>query len=250
VVGADGRNSGVARAVAAPATQAFPALACWYFSYWSGVPARGLEMYVRDARAIFAFPTNDELFAVFVAWPVAELPAVRADVEPQFLAALGVVPQLAERVRGGRREERFYGATQLPNFVRRPHGPGWALVGDAGCHKDPLMALGVCDALRDAELLAAALADGLSGRAPLDEALAGYERARDAATLPDFRENLDAARLQPPAPEVARLLSALHDRPDDARAFFLAREGMIPPATFFAEENLRRIVMAAGAPAG
>lgn len=30
--------------------------------------------------------------------------------------------------------------------------PGWALVGGAGCHKDPYP-LGVCDALRDAELL-------------------------------------------------------------------------------------------------
>jgi len=64
-------------------------------------------------------------------------------------------------VRAGRREERFCGATQVPNFVRRAHGPGWALVGDAGCHKDPLNALGACDALRDAELLAGALADGL-----------------------------------------------------------------------------------------
>ena len=64
------------------------------------------------------------------------------------------IPGLGERVAGGRRVERFYVATQLPNFLRRPFGSGWALVGDAGCHKDPFLALGVCDAFRDAELLA------------------------------------------------------------------------------------------------
>jgi flavin-dependent dehydrogenase len=54
-------------------------------------------------------------------------------------------PELSERIRAGRREVRIYGAAQLPNFLRKPHGPGWALVGDAGCHKDPFAALGVCD---------------------------------------------------------------------------------------------------------
>ena len=81
---------------------------------------------------------------------------MRANLHGAFLAALEVVPELAERVRDGRREERFAGATQLPNFLRRPHGPGWALVGDAGCHKDPLLALGLCAALRDAFLLGGA----------------------------------------------------------------------------------------------
>ena len=54
------------------------------------------------------------------------------------------VPSLGERVRAGRRADRFYGATDLRNFLRKPYGPGWALVGDAGCHKDPYLALGIC----------------------------------------------------------------------------------------------------------
>ena len=93
------------------------------------------------------------------------------------------MPALSERVRAGRREERFFGASDLPNFLREPYGPGWALVGDAGCHKDPFLALGICDALRDAELLAEALDEGLSGRRPMDLALADYERRRNEATL-------------------------------------------------------------------
>jgi 2-polyprenyl-6-methoxyphenol hydroxylase-like FAD-dependent oxidoreductase len=38
------------------------------------------------------------------------------------------------------------------------------------------LALGICDALRDAELLANAIEDGLTARRPIDQALAEYER--------------------------------------------------------------------------
>ena len=57
------------------------------------------------------------------------------------MAAMDEVPVLVERVRCGRREERFNGAADMSNFFRKPYGPGWALVGDAGCHKDPFSRL-------------------------------------------------------------------------------------------------------------
>jgi flavin-dependent dehydrogenase len=110
------------------------------------------------------------------------------------VAAVDLVPDVAQRVRNGHREERFYGATNLPNFLRKPIGPGWALVGDAGCHKDPYMALGLGDAFRDANLLAEALDDGLSGQRPLEEALADYEQRRNAATRADNELNLTLAQ--------------------------------------------------------
>ncbi len=241
-VGADGRNSRLARAVGAPVTEAAPAATCYYFSYWSGLPDAGLEVYVRQDRVIFAFPTGDGLFALFVAWPSAELPAVRADIAGQFMAVIDQIPVLAERVRGGRREERFYGASDLPNFLRRPYGPGWALVGDAGCHKDPFLALGICDAFRDAELLAEALDEGLSGRRPLAAALADYERQRDEATLPEYRQNLHLAQFQPLPTELAQLRRALRGDQDATNRFYLASEGLIPREAFFNPENLRRIM--------
>jgi hypothetical protein len=109
-----------------------------------------------------------------VGWPAAELGRVRRDPERELLATLALATDLAERVRGGRREERLLGATQLPNFLRRSGGPGWALVGDAGCHKDPYLALGVCDAFRDAELLAA--------RSTMRSQIAAAQRTRSAST--------------------------------------------------------------------
>jgi 2-polyprenyl-6-methoxyphenol hydroxylase-like FAD-dependent oxidoreductase len=246
-VGADGRGSRLARTVHAPEYDVTPTLTCWYFSYWSGVVASGLELYVRPERAIFAFPTNDGLFAIFIAWPIGCQRSVQADLERQFMAVLDLVPELAERVRAGRREERFSGAADLPNFLRRPYGPGWTLVGDAGCNKDPYLALGICDAFRDAELLADAIDQGLAGTRPLDAAMREYEQRRNEATMADYRMNLDLARFTPPPADQQRLQAALHRNQEATNRFFMAREGMIAPESFFNPENLQRILTGAGA---
>jgi len=235
VIGADGRNSRVAKRVDAPAYEEHPTLACWYFAYWSGVAWEGLEMYRRGHRMIFGHPTNDDLFAVFIGWPIAELAAVRSDIEAQMMAVIDRVPDLSQRVRSGRREERIYGAAQLPNFLRKPYGPGWALVGDAGCHKDPARALGICDALRDAELLADSLTASLSGGTPEAEALSEYERRRNQATMDEYEANLRAARFSPPTPEILQARAAARDDPHATAQFCLAWEGRIPPRKSAAE---------------
>jgi hypothetical protein len=138
------------------------------------VPTEGFEWYVRKKRAIFSFLTNDNLFAIFIGWPVDKFDSVKADIEGQFMQVVDLIPEFSGRVRSGRREGRFYGTADLPNFLRRPFGPGWALVGDAACHKDPLMGLGICDAFRDADFLACAVHEGLAGERPLNEALKVY----------------------------------------------------------------------------
>jgi flavin-dependent dehydrogenase len=225
-IGADGRHSFVARAGGAPCYEEEPPIAFYYFSYWSGMPDRGLEILIRSPAMIFSFPTNDGLTGVFVGWRIDQLDRVRRDIDASFMAVVDGVPEYAERLRSGRRETRFLGAIDLPNFLRRPYGPGWALVGDAGCHKDPMMALGICDALRDAELLSDAVDAALSGVQRWPHALAGYEQSRNAATLADYRENLIAARLDPPPSSVMQLRRRLRDDPVATRQFFLAREGI------------------------
>ena len=210
-------------------------------AHWGDVACAGLELYCRPEHVIFVFPTNDGLVGLFVGFATAELARVRADPEAAVLAAADVITGLGERIRAGRREERFYGATQLPNFLRTPHGPGWALVGDAGCHKDPFMALGICDALRDAELLSEPLVAGLTGRRPVEAALVEYARRRDAATLPDMGQNLAMARFEPLSEEHLGLRAALRGNQRATDHYFLATQGMVAPQTFFNDENLRRI---------
>jgi 2-polyprenyl-6-methoxyphenol hydroxylase-like FAD-dependent oxidoreductase len=229
VVGADGRRSRVAAAVCADTYDACPATACWYFSYFSGVHLDGCEVRWRSTHGIFAVPTHGGLAGVFVGWPMGDLPRVRAGTEAAFMSALDAVPAIGERVRAARRVDRFYGATDMSNFFRKPWGAGWALVGDAGYHKDPALALGISDAFRDAELLAGAIDDGLSGSAPMVEALAAYESQRNAEVRDDYRQNLHLARFRPAPPDVFRARAAVHGNPAAINRYFMIREGMIPP---------------------
>ena len=242
VVGADGLHSLVARVVEAPVYQARPTLACYYGSYWSGVALEGLEVYWRDRRAIFAFPTNDGLVGIFMAWQHRQFPEVRADVEGSFLKTLDLAPGLAERVRGGRREEPFRGTADLPNFFRRPYGPGWALVGDAGYHKDPFLAQGISDAFQSAEWLADALDEGWSGRRSLEEALGEYERRRNEAVTPLYELNYQLAALEPPSPQTLQLRAALRGNQADTDRFLGVTAGSVPIQEFFAPENVQRIM--------
>jgi flavin-dependent dehydrogenase len=247
-VGADGRNSRLARAVHAPIYQAEPPLTCYYFSYWSNAQTHAFELYQRTSarRVIFSFKTSDDLFAVFIGAPMEELPDIRSDIERYFMGVIDSVPDFAERLRAGKREERFYGSSDLPNFYRKPYGQGWALVGDAGCHKDPFMALGIADALRDADLLSAAILEGLSGRRPLQDALADYERERNQSSATEYRQNLSAARFDPIPPEMLRVREAVRSNPAEATRLSMARAGMIDPREFFNPANVQRLCGTAG----
>ena len=242
VIGADGLNSFVARSVDAPAYHDKGTLTCAYYTYWDGVEMDGVELYPRPGRMIVAAPTNAGQVVTIVLWPHAEFHDVRPDVERHFMDALELAPGLAARVRAGTRADRFRGTANLPNFYRRPHGDGWALVGDAGYHKDPILALGIGDAFRDAELLAEAVDAGLSGSTPLDEALAGYEQRRNELSAHGFQTTIEFAALQPPPPHMQELFAALQDRPDDRNRLFGTFAGTVDAGEYFAPENLGRIL--------
>ena len=134
-----------------------------------------------------------------IGWSIDEFHANRRDIERSYLRSLQLVPEFFDRIRAAKRETRFVGTADQP-FFRKPYGRGWALVGDAGYHKDPIAAWGSAT-LRDAELLAEALDEGFAGRRPADEALAGYQQARDRRSMPMYELTCDLAKLEPFAPE-------------------------------------------------
>jgi flavin-dependent dehydrogenase len=247
VIGADGLHSLVARKVQAPAYDVRPVFTCAYYSYWDGFSVQGAELYPRPGQMIVVGPTNDAQTLVIVYWPIAAFHDIRTDIERHFLAALDGVPALADRARAGQRAERFRGTADQHNLYRRPYGPGWALVGDAGYHKDPITAQGITDAFRDAELLAEAIDDGFAGRQPLDAALGGYEQRRNETTRPMYELTCQFAALAPPAPEMQQLMGALLHNQEQTDRFFGTVVGTVPIPEFFAPENLGQIM--GGAPA-
>jgi 2-polyprenyl-6-methoxyphenol hydroxylase-like FAD-dependent oxidoreductase len=234
----------VAKAVNAPKYDEVPVLTCGYFGYWEGVPRKGGggEIYSRGKRTIGCWPTNDSKTMIYVGAPISEFDTIRKDVEGSFMATLELVPDLAERVRKGKRTEPIYGSGDLPNFYRKPYGPGWALVGDAGFIKDPLSAHGIHDAFLDAERLAEALDAGFSGKQPLEAALANHEQKRNAETKAAYDNIIDIARMNPPRPEQIALFRALSHNPVAAKQFFGAIIGITDPAEFFTPANLFKII--------
>jgi flavin-dependent dehydrogenase len=236
VIGADGLGSMVARSVDAPVYNDHGTLTCLYYTYWSDLPVDGAELYLRPGNMFVAAPTNDDRTLTAVQWPRARFPEVRADVEGHMLRAFEQAPALAERVRGAVRRDRFFGTGRLPNFYRRPHGDGWALVGDAGYHKDPILAVGITDAFRDAQLLADAIDAG--------EDLALYERRRNEQSAASFQQTLDFARLEPPPPLMQQLFAALRvGAQSDRDELFGTIAGTVPTERFFAPDNLARILV-------
>jgi 2-polyprenyl-6-methoxyphenol hydroxylase-like FAD-dependent oxidoreductase len=242
VIGADGRNSIVGRSVGARAYNVRGTLTCAYYTYWSGVEMEGVELYPRPGRMIVASPTNNGEVVTIVLWPNAEFHRVRSDIEGSFFEALELAPGLAERVRNATRQDRFRGTSRLPNHFRKPHGPGWALVGDAGYHKDPILALGIADAFRDADLLAGALDEGFSGREPLDSALAGYEQRRNELSETGFESTIQFARLQPPPADMQQLFAALLQDQEQTNRFFGTFAGTVSASEFFAPDNVAKIM--------
>jgi flavin-dependent dehydrogenase len=233
VVGADGMRSTIARMVEAPTYHTRPPLAGTYFTYWSGLSSTGSTLYPRAYRSVVAFPTNDDLTLVGVNWAIKDFPAVRGDIAGHYHQAIaGAAPDLAERLRAATREARWIG-TAIPGFFRRPYGPGWALVGDAGYVKDPCTAQGITDAFHHAGLLADAIDRGLTGRRSLHDALADYERQRNETAMPMYEFTSQLATLEPPSPEQLELFAAMRENQALTDRFLGVFAGTVPVQDFF-----------------
>jgi flavin-dependent dehydrogenase len=245
VIGADGRYSLVADAVGAAEYNEKPQLQVSYYTYWSGLPMRGrFETTLRPGLGYAAWPTNDGLTLVIAGRSIDAFDAVRKDIEGAYLETLEIAPAFAERVRGARREERFAG-TAVRGYLRKPFGPGWALVGDAGYNKDFITAQGIHDAFRDAELCAGALDEALEGGRSLEATLGEYQARRDEQVLPMYELTAGLAALAPPPPEQQELLSAVSRSQEAMDGFARVTAGVTSPAEFFSNENAERILGAA-----
>jgi 2-polyprenyl-6-methoxyphenol hydroxylase-like FAD-dependent oxidoreductase len=222
-----------------------PRLQWAYYTYWSGLPVDGVETVIRPDRGWALIPTNDELTLLVMGWPYAEASAFRTDIEANYLATLELAPDVAERVRAATRADRFAGGA-VENFFRKPFGPGWALVGDAGYCKDPITAQGIADAFRDAELCSTALDETFSGGRSFDEAMHAYQMTRDSEVLAIYEFTTQLATLEPPPPEMQQLLGAVAGNTEAMNDFVSVIAGTVSPVDFFDPSNIGAIFAAAG----
>jgi flavin-dependent dehydrogenase len=248
IVGADGRHSLVARSVGAEEYNARPPATCVYYSYWRGVPPHDVTIRMRGDRVLISTPTNDGLIVAIVISPIGAFDMAKSDVEGHFRAAINRAPELAALLEQGERVEPFYGTGDIENFFRKPYGEGWALVGDAGYHKDPCTAQGISDAFRSAEWLVEAIDAGFSGTCEMEEAMAAYQRTRDEHFLPMYELTYGMAQIQapPPAP-VQALQAALRNNQTEIDRFFGTLAGTVAIPEFYSADNVGRILAKANA---
>jgi flavin-dependent dehydrogenase len=233
VIGADGMHSRVAALAGAEVERAGAHATALVYGHLAGLEVDGYHWHYRPGVSAGVIPTNEGKTCVFVAMPPRRFHEARSGgVEALYRRVLDeAAPGLASalfRARLERKPAAFAGAR---GFFRRAWGPGWALVGDAGYFKDPLTAHGITDALRDAELLARAIADGSDG------ALAAYQARRDEVSLglfevtdriASFEWDLDQARRDHHAlarhmAAESEMLLSLDGAPETAR------DGAAPP---------------------
>ncbi|MEU8181954.1 NAD(P)/FAD-dependent oxidoreductase [Micromonospora sp. NPDC049047] len=248
VVGADGMRSFVARTVNAEEYHTIPSLTTTYLTYWENLPMDRLLIHWRPGRCVPAIPTHDGLTVVLSGWSHDEWRRYRSDVEGNYLETVRTQtsPEFAERFQDARRVHKFVGTHDVPNFFRRPYGPGWALVGDAGYHKDPVTALGISDAFRDVELVSDALHQSLAGERTEEEAFGHYQRRRDELAEPIFRYTIEQARYLPLTNMQMLVLRAL-EIDDNARdRFFGVLAGSVHPDEFGSLSSVATLLMRTG----
>jgi flavin-dependent dehydrogenase len=216
VIGADGRESFVARQVNAPTYNEVEGTTGGYYAYFKDFDGPVTELYMGGGRAMFVFPTNDGETCLGVEFVAERFKDFKSDIEGNIKAALDSVPSLGERYARATRTSKIMGLTPHKSFYRKPYGPGWALVGDAGYYRDPLLGQGINDAVRDADALAAALDDVFSGRVERESALSAYEQQRNAATAGVYNITALLCRDLDPSPEVMQMLAAGPPQPAPA----------------------------------
>jgi flavin-dependent dehydrogenase len=256
VIGADSRHSLVARETGAESYDEVPALFAWYYGYFRDVPMdnppsvfaaqTSLPEIEADYAASFVFPCDDNLTLVGFGVQRDRFDAFREDHRANYFKGLRTLPQVMERLDDANLDGPIVGTGDLPNFLRVPFGPGWALVGDAGCHKDPHTIQGMGDATRSAVILSTELDALFSGQKNEEDAGRDYHRRRDAdlKSMYDFTTNRLQAKLDEDVWEAFQELTWQDPSLADARVAATAHA--IDPSTVYTPEAVQQIVSGAG----
>ncbi|MFD6268712.1 NAD(P)/FAD-dependent oxidoreductase [Nocardia asteroides] len=239
VVGADGANSIVAKEVGAATYEGSPAACFVYYSYYEGVDW-GMHHRTGFGEQQFAsWPTNDGLALVAVMRKRDRFRDFRTDPDAGLQEIVDQVdPEIGARLRDtGKRVEPFRPMLYPDNYRRQSFGPGWALVGDAGYHKDPFTGWGITDAFKYSQLLADLVHESLSGARPFEETMPEYQRERDAqsASTYELTQSISDLTLTPYYDSVFRAASRSEHY---SKKFFGLIAGLYPPDKFFGEEEL------------
>ena len=245
-VGADGRRSTVARLVGAEEYLGYDSPRAMYWAYWEPPkawhsPAYPYDFLIdssgKDRRFIFSTDNDQVLLATMPLIDVGR--RWRENVEFQYINDLRPAPDFTPLVAEGKMVSKVIGTVSERFFYRQAVGLGWALVGDAGHHKDPILGWGISEALVQAKQLAEAIQAG--GGADLQR----YWRRRDVDTLPRFRFGEDRALPQSVRAVFPVVLNKARSTPGLAQQLFRETEYEVNPYTLLPASKVARWTFAA-----
>ncbi|MEU8891939.1 NAD(P)/FAD-dependent oxidoreductase [Streptomyces sp. NPDC048442] len=237
VVGADGMRSTVARLTRAAEYHEAPRLTCAYYTFWAG-PQTDFELYEGKSGWVSAVPTHDGAVLVSAYFPQDRFDEVRADALGAYMEGVRInAPGIYEQLQSADRLERLRGTGEQRNYFRRAAGPGWALVGDAGHHKDSLTARGIGDAFLQSELLVELTASVLHDPERLTSALGTFGTRRDEQLMEAYQGALMVASADGKDKRRA-LLSAIRTSPDLTQRYFDTVAGLRPVSDLYTPELL------------
>lgn len=237
VVGADGMRSRVAALAQGRPLVEDPRRTCVYYTVWSGLRSE-FGFAECPGRWTSTIPSHDGLTYVATYFPQDEFAAVRRDAHAAHLAAVrDTAPDVFEQLSGATQVGGVRGTGDQRNFFRPAHGPGWALAGDAGHHRDSITAQGITNAFVQAQTLVSAIGADLADPVRLDRALAEFGRQRDDLLRPGYTSTLEVARLRVSAARL-ELLSAISTVPRLTERYFAVVAGLVPMDELFTDELL------------
>jgi flavin-dependent dehydrogenase len=228
VIGADGRRSPVAASVGsfAPyrASRNGRGLVFRYAEDPLVGTREGETIYQwRDGESFaFLFPSAPRGTALLLFMGAAdEVLHARRDPEGYWAGKLARHPGMARRVAGVTGLTPLRSTRETTAYFRASSGPGWALLGDAGHFKDPVIGQGQRDALWSGRAVAEATAALLDDPAALDAALRRWEHERDSECLHAYHFGNLETEIRPVSPVLTEILRrAAHTRTPDAGDLF------------------------------
>lgn len=200
VVGADGRQSFVARAVTAPQEAADAPHRAIYYCYMRGFPgpggsvSDGPEFSRIEDEIAYVFPSDDGVACVALSVNLPTFRWMRQRPHERFCERIAAHRGIAARFRGATWQGRLLACGPEGNYVRVPVGAGWALTGDAGMHQDPWSGTGIDKAMVHATFLAEALGEWFAGQRAEQAVLAAYHTRRNADGMASYRSTVDLSR--------------------------------------------------------
>jgi 2-polyprenyl-6-methoxyphenol hydroxylase-like FAD-dependent oxidoreductase len=215
VVGADGRNSTVARLCGSRRYNVSPNERNLYWGYFEGAdpgPEPTFLSHRWKDRFILALPTDGGLYQVLV-WPEdSDLERFDRDLDAVFADQVASCAPVAAALSGAQRVGKLQGAVRWEGFFREASGPGWVLLGDAGHFKDPAPGRGIGDAFIQADSLASAIASAMGGGREIDTELKRWGQWRDREFAEHYWLATDLGKAGAAPAVLTEMIQSLADR--------------------------------------